>query len=182
MVLTNHLLSSFSPQTHFVTPRKTISRRTVAGRPAATIVGVIATHHRRSPLLESSPHRRRAQGRRPIDREARHYRRAVRRRRFPFSRSAAVASPSPDPPLLVTPGSAKPRLAVAAPSSSYDLRSLRRYCLVRNETSDRWKNARPKGFGFVTYESEIDAQRALKAMDGRDHFLFGNLHDMEKNA
>ncbi|KAK9126914.1 hypothetical protein Scep_015760 [Stephania cephalantha] len=34
------------------------------------------------------------------------------------------------------------------------------------------RTRRPKGFGFVTYESEIDAQRALKAMDGRDHFLF----------
>ncbi|KAK9154250.1 hypothetical protein Sjap_001730 [Stephania japonica] len=29
------------------------------------------------------------------------------------------------------------------------------------------RTQRPKGFGFVTYESEIEAQRALKAMDGR---------------
>ncbi|KAK9119145.1 hypothetical protein Scep_017238 [Stephania cephalantha] len=33
MVLTNHLPSSSSLQTHFVTPCKTISRRTVAGDP-----------------------------------------------------------------------------------------------------------------------------------------------------
>jgi cold-inducible RNA-binding protein len=26
---------------------------------------------------------------------------------------------------------------------------------------------RPKGFGFVTYESEEEAQKALKAMNGR---------------
>ncbi|XP_050367706.1 organelle RRM domain-containing protein 6, chloroplastic [Argentina anserina] len=26
---------------------------------------------------------------------------------------------------------------------------------------------RPKGFGFVTYESEAEAQKALKVMDGR---------------
>ncbi|XP_057472956.1 uncharacterized protein LOC130774364 isoform X2 [Actinidia eriantha] len=29
------------------------------------------------------------------------------------------------------------------------------------------RTQRPKGFGFVTYESEVEAQSALKAMDGR---------------
>ena len=29
------------------------------------------------------------------------------------------------------------------------------------------KTQRPKGFGFVTYDSEIEAQKALKAMNGR---------------
>lgn len=29
------------------------------------------------------------------------------------------------------------------------------------------KTQRPKGFGFVTYESEVEAQKALKAMNGR---------------
>ncbi|KAK9280409.1 hypothetical protein L1049_014098 [Liquidambar formosana] len=29
------------------------------------------------------------------------------------------------------------------------------------------KTQRPKGFGFVTFESEVEAQKALKAMDGR---------------
>ncbi|PON38664.1 Splicing factor-like protein [Trema orientale] len=29
------------------------------------------------------------------------------------------------------------------------------------------KTRRPKGFGFVTYESEVEAQKALKAMNGR---------------
>ncbi|OVA03530.1 RNA recognition motif domain [Macleaya cordata] len=29
------------------------------------------------------------------------------------------------------------------------------------------RTQRPKGFGFVTYESDLDAQTALKAMDGR---------------
>ncbi|KAL5581059.1 hypothetical protein UlMin_013501 [Ulmus minor] len=29
------------------------------------------------------------------------------------------------------------------------------------------KTLRPKGFGFVTYDSEIEAQKALKAMNGR---------------
>ncbi|XP_058099097.1 small RNA-binding protein 11, chloroplastic-like isoform X1 [Magnolia sinica] len=32
------------------------------------------------------------------------------------------------------------------------------------------RTQRPKGFGFVTYESEVEAQKALKAMDGR---IFG---------
>ncbi|KAJ8631679.1 hypothetical protein MRB53_025002 [Persea americana] len=31
------------------------------------------------------------------------------------------------------------------------------------------RTQRPKGFGFVTFESEMEAQRALKAMDGRIH-------------
>nr|XP_018461616.1 PREDICTED: cold-inducible RNA-binding protein-like isoform X2 [Raphanus sativus] len=26
---------------------------------------------------------------------------------------------------------------------------------------------RPKGFGFVTFESEVDAQKAMKALDGK---------------
>ncbi|KAL6203204.1 hypothetical protein ACLB2K_026907 [Fragaria x ananassa] len=26
---------------------------------------------------------------------------------------------------------------------------------------------RPKGFGFVTYKSEVEAQKAIKVMDGR---------------
>ncbi|BFG30077.1 glycine-rich RNA-binding protein 4 mitochondrial isoform X2 [Prunus yedoensis var. nudiflora] len=26
---------------------------------------------------------------------------------------------------------------------------------------------RPKGFGFVTYKSDVEAQKALKAMNGR---------------
>lgn len=29
------------------------------------------------------------------------------------------------------------------------------------------KTHRPKGFGFVTYKSEVEAQKALKVMDGR---------------
>ncbi|XP_050276237.1 organelle RRM domain-containing protein 6, chloroplastic-like [Quercus robur] len=29
------------------------------------------------------------------------------------------------------------------------------------------RTQRPKGFGFVTYESEVEAQKALKAMNGR---------------
>ncbi|XP_077216211.1 small RNA-binding protein 11, chloroplastic-like [Tasmannia lanceolata] len=29
------------------------------------------------------------------------------------------------------------------------------------------RTLRPKGFGFVTYESEVEAQKAVKAMDGR---------------
>ncbi|XP_059429750.1 organelle RRM domain-containing protein 6, chloroplastic [Corylus avellana] len=29
------------------------------------------------------------------------------------------------------------------------------------------RTERPKGFGFVTYESEAEAQKALKAMNGR---------------
>lgn len=29
------------------------------------------------------------------------------------------------------------------------------------------KTQRPKGFGFVTYESEVEAHKALKAMNGR---------------
>lgn len=29
------------------------------------------------------------------------------------------------------------------------------------------KTQRPKGFGFVTYESEVEAEKALKAMNGR---------------
>ncbi|XAR59014.1 hypothetical protein NMG60_11014626 [Bertholletia excelsa] len=29
------------------------------------------------------------------------------------------------------------------------------------------RTQRPKGFGFVTYESEIEAQEALRAMNGR---------------
>lgn len=29
------------------------------------------------------------------------------------------------------------------------------------------KTQRPKGFGFVSYESAIDAQKAMKAMNGR---------------
>lgn len=29
---------------------------------------------------------------------------------------------------------------------------------------------RPKGFGFVTYKSEVEAQKALKVMDGRVSF------------
>ncbi|XP_022731538.1 organelle RRM domain-containing protein 6, chloroplastic-like [Durio zibethinus] len=29
------------------------------------------------------------------------------------------------------------------------------------------KTQRPKGFGFVTYETEMEAQKALKAMNGR---------------
>ncbi|XP_075634289.1 uncharacterized protein LOC142606822 isoform X2 [Castanea sativa] len=30
------------------------------------------------------------------------------------------------------------------------------------------RTQRPKGFGFVTYESEVEAQKALKAMNGRE--------------
>ena len=29
------------------------------------------------------------------------------------------------------------------------------------------KTQRPKGFGFVKFESEVDAEKALKAMNGR---------------
>lgn len=29
------------------------------------------------------------------------------------------------------------------------------------------KTQRPKGFGFVSFESEVEAQKALKAMNGR---------------
>lgn len=29
------------------------------------------------------------------------------------------------------------------------------------------KTQRPKGFGFITFQSEDDAQKALKTMDGR---------------
>ncbi|XP_061352074.1 small RNA-binding protein 11, chloroplastic-like [Gastrolobium bilobum] len=29
------------------------------------------------------------------------------------------------------------------------------------------KTGRPKGFGFVSYESEIEAEKAMKAMNGR---------------
>ncbi|XP_020525638.1 RNA-binding protein CP29B, chloroplastic isoform X2 [Amborella trichopoda] len=32
---------------------------------------------------------------------------------------------------------------------------------------------RPKGYGFIRYQSEIEAQKAMKAMDGR--FLGGRL-------
>ncbi|XP_044482451.1 small RNA-binding protein 11, chloroplastic isoform X2 [Mangifera indica] len=31
------------------------------------------------------------------------------------------------------------------------------------------KTQRPKGFGFVSFESEVEAQKALKAMNGRLH-------------
>lgn len=33
------------------------------------------------------------------------------------------------------------------------------------------KTQRPKGFGFVTFESETEAQNALKAMNGRVKLL-----------
>lgn len=32
------------------------------------------------------------------------------------------------------------------------------------------KTQRPKGFGFVSYKSEVEAQKALKVMDGRVSF------------
>nr|GLL33036.1 cold-inducible RNA-binding protein [Ipomoea trifida]GMD22035.1 cold-inducible RNA-binding protein [Ipomoea batatas] len=32
------------------------------------------------------------------------------------------------------------------------------------------RTQRPKGFGFVTFESETDAQNALKALNGKVHF------------
>ncbi|KAK9100294.1 hypothetical protein Scep_023724 [Stephania cephalantha] len=104
--------------------------------------------------------------------------------------SSPPLPPSPDPPLPVTPGSAKPRLAVAAPSSSYSTQlfvsrvELGLSCYSTNKELKELfapfgevkearlvidgRTRRPKGFGFVTYDSEIDAQRALKAMDGRD--------------
>ncbi|KAE8039003.1 hypothetical protein FH972_011456 [Carpinus fangiana] len=34
------------------------------------------------------------------------------------------------------------------------------------------RTERPKGFGFVTYESEAEAQKALKAMNGRKLMVF----------
>lgn len=39
------------------------------------------------------------------------------------------------------------------------------------------KTQRPKGFGFVTYESEVEAHKALKAMNGRVFYslLLSNL-------
>ncbi|XP_058099098.1 uncharacterized protein LOC131243624 isoform X2 [Magnolia sinica] len=57
--------------------------------------------------------------------------------------------------------------------------SLKRLILLRNFSSQLFvstrlvrdrRTQRPKGFGFVTYESEVEAQKALKAMDGR---IFG---------
>lgn len=39
------------------------------------------------------------------------------------------------------------------------------------------KTQRPKGFGFVTFESEVEAQKALKAMDGRVTFCYLEKHN-----
>ncbi|KQK22305.1 hypothetical protein BRADI_1g66375v3, partial [Brachypodium distachyon] len=33
------------------------------------------------------------------------------------------------------------------------------------------QTGRPKGFGFVKYSSEVEAQKAVKAMDGREVVL-----------
>jgi RNA recognition motif-containing protein len=43
------------------------------------------------------------------------------------------------------------------------------------------QTGRPKGFGFVKYKSEMEAQKAVKAMDGRvciplTYHLSSNLH------
>ncbi|XP_044482450.1 small RNA-binding protein 11, chloroplastic isoform X1 [Mangifera indica] len=38
------------------------------------------------------------------------------------------------------------------------------------------KTQRPKGFGFVSFESEVEAQKALKAMNGR--VILKLLHDV----
>lgn len=34
------------------------------------------------------------------------------------------------------------------------------------------RTQRPKGFGFVTFESDVDAQNALKAMNGKVFSIF----------
>ncbi|OAO92352.1 hypothetical protein AXX17_AT5G59290 [Arabidopsis thaliana] len=39
---------------------------------------------------------------------------------------------------------------------------------------------RPKSFGFITFESEDDAQKALKALNGKVKIHFFNLHSLLK--
>lgn len=40
------------------------------------------------------------------------------------------------------------------------------YCLIARLIKDQ-QTQRPKGFGFITFESEDDAQKALKALNGK---------------
>ncbi|KAM5583775.1 small RNA-binding protein 11, chloroplastic [Rosa sericea] len=44
---------------------------------------------------------------------------------------------------------------------------------------------RPKGFGFVTYKSEVEAQKAMKVMDGRmvnGRLLFVEVAQTERHS
>ncbi|PQQ13438.1 glycine-rich RNA-binding protein 4 mitochondrial isoform X2 [Prunus yedoensis var. nudiflora] len=56
--------------------------------------------------------------------------------------------------------------AKALPSHPWPIPQPRRASKVRMAV-DRITQ-RPKGFGFVTYKSDVEAQKALKAMNGRD--------------
>nr|BAD95222.1 hypothetical protein [Arabidopsis thaliana] len=53
------------------------------------------------------------------------------------------------------------------------------YCLIARLIKDQ-QTQRPKGFGFITFESEDDAQKALKALNGKVKIHFFNLHSLLK--
>ncbi|OMO91291.1 hypothetical protein COLO4_18460 [Corchorus olitorius] len=52
-------------------------------------------------------------------------------------------------------------------SSQLFVSSYRPFCLPLFNLVRDPETQRPKGFGFVTFEAEKDAEKALKAMNGR---------------